>query len=53
VEKDRAGTKKMLKQHRIKIKKISYRKFSFIHYDVMGSGRFFYVLNIGEVTVKF
>lgn len=32
-------------------KKIEYKKFSFIHMDVMGSGRFFYVDSIDTVKV--
>jgi hypothetical protein len=42
----------LLKQDNIRTRKISYRHFTFIHMDVMGSGRFFYVKQIEEKTVK-
>lgn len=31
---------------------LHYQQFTFIHYDVMGSGRFFYIDNIQEVKLK-
>jgi hypothetical protein len=43
---------KILDERRIKTRKITYQKYSFIHYDVMGSGRFFFAVDNGEVTVK-
>ncbi len=40
------------KQQKLKNKKLAFTRFSFIHYDVMGSGRFFYVDTMKKVTVK-
>lgn len=31
---------------------LHYQQFTFVHYDVMGSGRFFYIDNIEEVKLK-
>jgi len=41
----------ILDRHNIKTNQLNYRKFSFIHFDVMGSGLFFYVEDIEEITV--
>ncbi|RKX17668.1 MAG: hypothetical protein DRP35_10530 [Candidatus Zixiibacteriota bacterium] len=41
------------KQQSLKNKKLQFTQFSFIHYDVMGSGRFFYVDKMIPVVVKF
>jgi len=32
--------------------KLKYNEFTFIHYDVMGSGRFFYIQNISESRLE-
>jgi len=40
------------KQQKLKNKKLSFTRFSFIHYDVMGSGRFFYVNEMEKVIIK-
>ncbi len=40
------------KQQRLRSCKLKFIKFSFIHYDVMGSGRFFYVDKMIPVTIK-
>jgi hypothetical protein len=44
--------KAALKQHQSKKRKIKYKKFTFIHTDVMGSGRYFYVDSIEKVNLK-
>ena len=40
------------KQQSLKTKKLRFTHFSFIHYDVMGSGRFFYVDKMKLVTIR-
>ena len=40
------------KQQQLKSCKMKFVRFSFIHYDVMGSGRFFYVDKMVPVIVK-
>lgn len=40
------------KQQKLKHKKLVFTDFSFIHYDVMGSGRFFYVKKMKKITIK-
>jgi len=47
---DKKGIKELLKAKKIRIRKINYTRFTFIHYDVMGSGRFFYVDSIIEMN---
>jgi hypothetical protein len=42
-----------LNKAKIRKRKIRYTRFSFIHMDVMGSGRFFYVASIDEVKIDF
>jgi hypothetical protein len=42
-----------LKNNKCHMRKIKFRKFTFTHADVMGSGRFFYVDTIEEVKLKF
>jgi len=44
--------KSVLKAHNMKKKKIKYQKISFMHMDVMGSGRYFYVDEIEEMNLK-
>lgn len=43
---------KILKKNKIKLKKICYTEFSYIHYDVMGSGRFFYIDSMDKVEFE-
>jgi len=42
---------KALNRNNVKLRQILFNKYSFIHYDVMGSGRFFYVEDIQEITL--
>jgi hypothetical protein len=44
--------KATLKEHQAKKRKFKYKRFTFIHMDVMGSGRFFYVESIENVNLK-
>jgi len=41
-----------LAEKNIRKRQIRYKRYSFIHMDVMGSGRFFYVDNIKDVVIK-
>lgn len=43
--------KKLLKQHKIKIKKLQYNYYTYLHADVMGSGRFFYIDNVEQKQI--
>jgi hypothetical protein len=46
------GIKAIMKAQDAKKKKIKYKKFTFIHMDVMGSGRYYYVEEIEKVNLK-
>ena len=46
------GIKKYLRSEGLKKTEIKYVKFSFIHYDVMGSGRVFYVETMDNIQFK-
>jgi len=37
------------KDNELNGKEVAYKKYTFIHYDVMGSGRFFYVDSVENV----
>ncbi len=50
-ENEPGDIRKVLDKQLVETRQIRYRKFSFIHYDVMGSGRFFYVENIEELSL--
>jgi hypothetical protein len=43
---------RIMKENKIKLRKIRYRHFTFRHTDVMGSGRFTYVNQILEVKLE-
>lgn len=49
-ETDPVELKQVLKQVHPKPGKIEFTRFFFIHYDVMGSGRFFYIDGMEEVS---
>jgi len=46
---DSQSIRKTLKTSKQNVRRIVFKKFSVIHYDVMGSGRFFYIGNIENV----
>lgn len=46
---EKVRIKKIIKKGKAKIRNIKFLKFTFIHYDVMGSGRFFYVDSIEKI----
>jgi len=46
------GIKAIMKAQNAKKKKIKYKKFTFIHMDVMGSGRYYYVEEIEKMNLK-
>ena len=43
----------LLQKEKMKIEQLEYTRFTFIHMDVMGSGRFFYVDTIEKVMLHF
>ena len=49
---DREKALTLIKSSDITENRIDYKKFYFIHYDVMGSGRFFYVDRTEDVSLK-
>jgi hypothetical protein len=51
-ENDEQQLKKLLRAHCIERALLEYTAFRFIHYDVMGSGRFFYVGNMTTEKIR-
>ncbi|MFH2096871.1 MAG: hypothetical protein ABIJ16_14270 [Bacteroidota bacterium] len=49
---DKKQLKNDLKEAKIRLKKLEYKKFTFTHCDVMGSGRFFYVDSIENISIN-
>ena len=49
---EKVERKKILRNAKIRTRKIKYMKFTFIHMDVMGSGRFFYVDSMDKITIN-
>ena len=43
---------KVIREHKVRPKNIKYTHFEFIHYDVMGSGRFFYIESMDEIKIN-
>lgn len=49
---DKKRIRELLKSQKIRVRKINFAKFTFIHYDVMGSGRFFYIDSIIKIEAS-
>lgn len=43
----------LLKKNKIKAKNLKFTSYTFLHVDVMGSGRFFYIANIEQKEIIF
>ncbi len=49
---DQGDIKNEIEKQNITYKSFEYKYFGFIHYDVMGSGRFFYINEINDIEFK-